>query len=248
MSKAKPENLHEILKYNSFNELPDPNPLPERKIFLHQSKPSYEASSSHDIKANRYEKRLRFEYGCSEAIPAEFDPELLEVDLQARLQLNAENEDLAPVDPEYQSGDDELSELGDNEDYQKCEHIPNLIYTEELNYSFESLSDVSVTESLDSDEYLDEYENNAIINVAIVEKITRVSCQTVVTPTVIRHSVPDVIVRKPAPRIKTGSKPPLSRSAFAHAGLPSPEDGSAAARRYPKAPPYFPYQSKVRRT
>ncbi|KAI1210143.1 uncharacterized protein F4807DRAFT_423953 [Annulohypoxylon truncatum] len=250
MGKVKSENLYEIMKKcNNFNELPDPDPQPERKIFLQQCKPSSKSFSKRDIKARNYENYLRFEYGCSEAIPGEFDPEKLEAVLQAKLKLNTENRDLTTTDSELHRRDEELSELDTTNEYQEFENILNIIYSEEINVSSGSLSDISVTESLDSDEQLDEYENEAIVTVASAEKFTRASPEIGPMATVIRRSAPEPIVRKPTPRIRTGSKPPLSRSAFARAGLPSPKDGSPATttlRGYPKAPKYFPYKSKAR--
>ncbi|KAI1459694.1 hypothetical protein F4805DRAFT_50285 [Annulohypoxylon moriforme] len=244
MSKAKPGNLSEILKNcNNFSELPDPDPLPEREIFLHQCPPSSKTLPKRDIEAQRYEERLRFQYGCSEAMPAGFDPEKLE----ARFRPNAGNSELTTANVEHHLEDDELSELGD---YSEYEHILNIISSEEGDDPFETLSDISVTESLDSDEQLDEYEHEAIINVALAEKFTRVSCEAGPVTTEVRRSAPEPIIRKPTPRIRIGSKPPLSRSAFARAGLPSLKDGSAAAttlRGYPKAPQYFPFKSKARR-
>ncbi|KAI1099081.1 hypothetical protein F4804DRAFT_322904 [Jackrogersella minutella] len=229
------------------------NPLPEHKVFLHQCRPSNKALSKKDIKVMKYEEYLRSKWECSEAMPEAFDPENLEVIRQARFKPHAKNEDIAQVN-ELQSGDDELRELNTGIECREYEHVPDDICSEEENSSSESVAtDFSITESLDSDEQLEEYETEAIINIASSENITRVSCCTETITTVIRRPVAEPVERKPTPRIKTGSKPPLSRSAFAGAGLPSPKDGSpgqrptTTLRGYPKAPKYFPYKKKSRK-
>ncbi|KAI2469106.1 hypothetical protein F4781DRAFT_395828 [Annulohypoxylon bovei var. microspora] len=249
MSRTNSKNLSEILKkYNSFNELPDPNPLPEHKIFLRQCKPSHKAFSKWDIEARNHEEYLRSNYDCSEVMLAGFDPEKLEPVLQARFKPNTEIRDITTDDSELYL-EDELCEVKIDVENQEYEDIPNDVYSKEVNYSSESLTDVSVAGSLD----FDEYESEAIVDVASAEKFTRVSCGTESITTVIRRSVTGSIGRRPTPRIRIGSKPPLSRSAFAGAGLPSPKDGTpgqragATLRGYPKAPKYFPFKSKVRK-
>ncbi|KAK7757497.1 hypothetical protein SLS62_000512 [Diatrype stigma] len=62
----------------------------------------------------------------------------------------------------------------------------------------------------------------------------------------------DVIERQPTPRIKTGSKPPLSKSAYANASYADSSSRDARGRRpsvsstaRPKAPRYFPFRSQM---
>ncbi|KAI0891905.1 hypothetical protein F4806DRAFT_287563 [Annulohypoxylon nitens] len=237
-------------------EFPESDPFAERKVFLHQSKPSSKAYSKRDLEFIKYEDYLRSKYDCSEAMPAGFDPEKLEIVFQSQRKRKNENEelDMADPEPEVQSEDDDLSEIGIIEKRKECERMLNIIEPVEDSISYDSsdISDVSITESLDSDGLLDEYEKEAVIHTASIEKFTRVSPELGPGATGISPPTPISIVnRKSTPRIKTGSKPPLSRSAFAGAGLPSPEDGTpvpATLRGYPKAPQYFPYKKrKVRR-
>ena len=56
------------------------------------------------------------------------------------------------------------------------------------------------------------------------------------------------VERRPTPRIRTGSKPPLSKSAYANS-CPDPDCDSGAAQPITraKAPNYFPYNSRMRK-
>lgn len=74
-----------------------------------------------------------------------------------------------------------------------------------------------------------------------------------VTTTTTATATRDVIDRQPTPRIKTGSKPPLSKSAYANASS-SYADPSCDARGRrpslsstvrPRAPKYFPFRSQM---
>ncbi|KAI0107423.1 hypothetical protein F4776DRAFT_645172 [Hypoxylon sp. NC0597] len=125
----------------------------------------------------------------------------------------------------------------------------NLYSSENLNASSEFLvSDISVTESLDSDERLEEYENEVIIDVASATNITHVISSD---PTIIRRSTTALIERIPTSRIKAGSRPPLSRSAYSSDAVPKLRDEyswkrpSITLSNYPPAPDYFPFKSSV---
>ncbi|KAI5863774.1 hypothetical protein GGS23DRAFT_620611 [Durotheca rogersii] len=67
-------------------------------------------------------------------------------------------------------------------------------------------------------------------------------------------AAPETIERASTPRIKRGSKPPLCRSAFAAAGRPSTKNRgddqtpSTRLKSYPRAPQYFPFRSKARKS
>ncbi|KAI2631200.1 hypothetical protein GGS21DRAFT_491825 [Xylaria nigripes] len=65
-----------------------------------------------------------------------------------------------------------------------------------------------------------------------------------------RQHVPEMLERAPTPRIRAGSKPPLSPSAFVDGGVPclDPRCGgkckrSVKSKKHVKAPKYFPFQS-----
>ncbi|KAI4869847.1 hypothetical protein F4820DRAFT_341911 [Hypoxylon rubiginosum] len=152
------------------------------------------------------------------------------------------------------------------------------VYSQGNNPSCESISTgVSITESLlDSDE-LDGYDSEVTVGTAsrasIISRrsVARVSLHSTRTPTPdAAETTSPFSVRSPSPvpvpaecppececqprrRTGTGSKPPLSRSAFSTAGLPHPKNEYQGGRRrsetltgYPRAPGYFPFQSGLR--
>ncbi|KAI1372161.1 hypothetical protein F4677DRAFT_449649 [Hypoxylon crocopeplum] len=209
MSMSSDDDVVTIIRRsNSFKDLPnDPDSFPARVIFLQQSMPSEIALSEGDAKIRDYEEYLRSKWPCSEAIPPPFDPDRLETVRQIWRQLQAENVDPAQTDIEvpleemyylYGVSDEE------QEQEQEQEHVSKYIYPETPNPSSESSA---------GGEQLEGYDNETAARMAPAVNITKAGEST--TRTTRRP-----VERQPNPRIKTGSKPPLSRSAFARAGLP----------------------------
>ncbi|OTA55862.1 hypothetical protein K449DRAFT_468692 [Hypoxylon sp. EC38] len=232
-------------------ELPDDDdPLFRPKVFLHQPELYLNSQLERDVERIEYEEYLRLKWGCNEAVPEDFDPDNLEIDSQARLKRLMERQEAVRNAINILSmSEPESFELNTDVHYQeKCER-PNNLYSGKSNASSESVtSSVSVAESLDSDERLQVYENEAVINVASVESLTRMVSPD---PTVIRRSMAASIERIPTPRIRAGSRPPLSRSAYSPTAIPTLRDGytwkrpSITLKDYPRAPDYFPFNSSV---
>ncbi|KAI1398620.1 hypothetical protein F4819DRAFT_21718 [Hypoxylon fuscum] len=259
MSREDPcGSFVDVLKRcSTFDDLPDDDsdPFCERKICLHRLGPSDIPSSKGDVENRKHEEYLRSKWQCDEAMPETFDPyklaDKLEVALQGQSKSHAEANDQVLEDDESHC-ENHLSDSG----YGSLD-----LYSEEANTSSESLlSNVSVTESLDSDEQLEGYEDEVNFYTASSASITRVSLDASAEVADVSLSVFRPVTeternleRNPTPRIRRGSKPPLSRSAFSGVGLPRPMDGSQGQRScetlsgYPQAPRYFPSPGKLRK-
>ncbi|KAI2635859.1 hypothetical protein GGS26DRAFT_514877 [Hypomontagnella submonticulosa] len=257
MSETSPDAILSVLKKcKNFNDLPDDSdPFAERKISLHQPGLSNIVLSEGDAEEAKYQEYLRSRWPISEAIPAEFDPDELEASWKRQFGPRVEN------DPNL--GDSKLSlQLADYDSdaveiiFDQVSSLSNMD-PQEANGSSESLcTDGSVTESLDSDEELEGYESEVAVQRAASAKMVRVSICNIPQASaavMCQPSTETIIERKPTPRIRTGSKPPLSRSALSCAGLPSPKEGyqgkgpSMTLKGYPQAPKYFPFRSRVSR-
>ncbi|KAL7619714.1 hypothetical protein AAE478_010256 [Parahypoxylon ruwenzoriense] len=242
------ERLMELLKKcGSFEDLPDVSDsvlcgTQKHKIFLNQTG-SCVSLSKKDAAMKRYEDYLRLKWPCSEAMPPEFDPDKLEAIRKARFPFRT-------ADENFLERKDTLHELATIGKYQKYEDTSGDMYLGEANTSSESLtSDVSVTESLDNEEHLENYESEVVVHVASMENIIPATPER----TTIRRSTACTLERKPTPRIRSGSKPPLCRSAFAGAGQAVAKDGcdgqspGTKLKGYPQAPRYFPFRSRIGR-
>ncbi|KAI1137754.1 hypothetical protein F5Y05DRAFT_386239 [Hypoxylon sp. FL0543] len=247
MSKATPRDPIDVFKScATFSELPNESgPLSERKIVLHRTNPSEEPLSKRDLEFRKYEEYLRLKWGGDEAMPADFDPHKLEAAFKARYKSRMENKDAVRAATEFLV-ENELSKPNTNVQYQEQEYL----YSEQANASSESLfTDVSAAERSYMDEQFDDYENETIVEIASPASKPRVTRTPDSGTDIVSMSAS--IERIPTPRIRAGSRPPLSRSAFSGSGLPSPRDGfpgrrpGETLREYPRAPKYFPFKSKV---
>ncbi|KAI1412018.1 hypothetical protein F5Y13DRAFT_190701 [Hypoxylon sp. FL1857] len=252
MSSASSKNRIDIFKScANFSELPDDdNPWSECKISLKQTEPSKNSLSKRDIEMRKYEEYLRLKWGGAEAMPEDFDPDKLEDVFQARMKYREERKDAVRIATECLSGG-KVSELDTSNTLAQAQEYGSIdSHPAEAKASSESLfKRVSVTESLDTDEQLEGYESEATINAASTAIISRVTGTPDSFTTVIHCPIESPTERAPTPRIRSGSKPPLSRSAFSLDGLPIPSDGhprkrpSDTLRDYPRAPQYFPFTS-----
>ncbi|OTA98088.1 hypothetical protein M426DRAFT_17774 [Hypoxylon sp. CI-4A] len=237
-------------KYELFDGIPDePGPCAERKIFLHQPKQSPLKLSKKDIEVAKRDEHLQMKWNVTDPMPKSFDPIKLEAMFQSRYcpetKSNAtlENSDLISED------DERHALITDIQDFEYKQAFDS-IYSIDANSPLESIdSDMSNAGSLGSEDLLETYEQDAIIDIAEAANPTRIS-QT--QDTVVRNSTADPTLKpNPVPRIRAGSRPPLSRSAFAGVGLPRHRDGAPGdrpamtLRGYPRSPKYFSFKSIV---
>ncbi|KAI0835966.1 hypothetical protein F5Y06DRAFT_114656 [Hypoxylon sp. FL0890] len=235
----------------AFSELPDDDdPWADRKIFLHRTEPSEKPLSKRDIEIRKREEYLRSKWGGNEAMPASFDPNRLEAVFQARPKTLRENNNAVRVATEFLS-EGEVPGFDTDIRSQGQGRGSNDLYREDVNTSQPLSMDPTAVEPQDLDKILEAYESEPIVHTASAAKTAHVTRTPDSDTNIARHSMSAPIERIPTPRIRAGSRPPLSRSAFSSAGLPSPRDGypgdrpSATLRDYPRAPKYFPFESKV---
>ncbi|CAJ2509273.1 Uu.00g142990.m01.CDS01 [Anthostomella pinea] len=242
--------------WKPFDELPDDHDeIPKHQYCLSQPSGLTTASTS-DLDIWRYEDYLRQKWACAEAMPESFDPRQLENARKSRFkpcmreQATSQSEDgLSSGEEEYEDEDDESPEVTP---LAQKSNLDTLCPSQK-NASTESLcSLVSVTSPLDTDEQLESYEGEVTINEASVENINRMKTRPrSTTLSVVERVQSDIPERQPTPRIRSGSKPPLSRSAFANSGLPCLQDGcngrnsAALPAMYHRGQKYFPYKSRT---
>ncbi|KAI1660436.1 hypothetical protein F4813DRAFT_349955 [Daldinia decipiens] len=235
----------------------------QRKIFWHQLGPSNAGFSEGDIEFMEHEEYLRTKWPCSEAMPESFDPDTLESSRQAQFKGHNEGTSATENSAEVLSKND--TKLHDSNAEGQCkvdEQVSYVIHLEEANAYNESVFvDVILPEPLDSGEQLEDYNREVIVKDVSARNILQVSqgsyamsiagdiCGSELVSELIPE--PDPVERKPTPRMGSGSKPPLSRSAYAAVAQPCPKDGYLDKRPcmtlmgYPRAPKYFPFKSRV---
>ncbi|KAI0849515.1 hypothetical protein F5Y00DRAFT_269500 [Daldinia vernicosa] len=261
MSESFPETFVEFPRCNTSNDLPDdPDMSSQSKITWHQLGPSNAGFSKGDIEFMKHEEYLRMKWPCSEAMPESFDPDILEAVRQA--QFKSHNEDKSTTEIGAGVSSENETELHDSNAEGRCkvdEQVSDVIHLNEANASDESVFvDVTLPEPLDSGEQqLEEYNREAIVKDISARNIPQVSQGTYATSIAgdicgsELVSEPDPVERGPPPRMGSGSKPPLSRSAYAAVAQPCPKDGYLDKRPcmtlmgYPRAPKYFPFKSRV---
>ncbi|KAI0148624.1 hypothetical protein GGR57DRAFT_515315 [Xylariaceae sp. FL1272] len=257
----------------SFRDLPDLDNdfVPAREVFLRNQPPPRQRTHRRDREMNQCEEYLRSKWTCTDAMPDSFDPDQLEkAFIRGRLghsrsrdarECRSEQRNTNTMDKAKGATDDQqdLIATGAESTDLKETHPPtvNDVYPSDA----ESQSSSAISESLDTDEQLEGYESEVSINEASTKNITRVKAST--SPITARgrpiSKVFEPLERKPTPRIRKGSKPPLSRSAFSGSGVPclhgtcqggcnGDGKGVVAVGRHAKQPKYFPFKSKVRRS
>ncbi|KAK6953664.1 hypothetical protein Daesc_005969 [Daldinia eschscholtzii] len=261
MSGTLPETFVDFLKrYNTFNDLPDDLEMtPQGKAHWRQLGPSNAGFSKGDIEFMKIEEYLRMKWPCSEPMPAPFDPEKLEATRQARAKSYNEDKSVTEMNA-VDSPENEAGSYGSHvkEQRQIGEHVSDVMYPEEANTSVESLfADVTLPQPPDSGEQLEKYNSKVTIETVSSGSISQVSLNHHVEPMAgdVSYSEPEPelepIMREPTPRMGSGSKPPLSRSAFSGAAMPCAKDGYLDKRPtltligYPRPPRYFPFKSKI---
>ncbi|KAI1505161.1 hypothetical protein F5X99DRAFT_431298 [Biscogniauxia marginata] len=237
-----------LKRCDTFNDLPDDSDQESRYVVPN---PPITVASMTETDKNilRYEEYLRTKWQCLEAMPASFDPEKLEIVRKTQFGAHvsddgSEQVDITPlVSKPNHGGDIHETALGE-------QTLIKDRFSPHENDPTQSIStNTSITESLYTEEQLEGYESDASIKDLSIENINRVRPHSN-TASRVTNVVSGPIEAKNTPRIKAGSKPPLSRSAFARGGEPGLDESSKQLNGstplvYPRAPRYFPFKSRA---
>ncbi|RYP10762.1 hypothetical protein DL764_000458 [Monosporascus ibericus] len=169
-----------------------------------------------DCDHQAYERYLRNKWGCSDAMPDSFDPKKLELKRKALFSTrNIEIAHSITKEPQPPKAEPSISE----------KTKPSVGPQAPLGVPFPASRDglaesvLSVAKSLDSNEQvLDRYESEATASDALTEGSARMR-RRANTFSSSGATIEEPLERKPTPRIRAGSKPPLSKSAYANCGV-----------------------------
>ncbi|RYP68916.1 hypothetical protein DL769_005392 [Monosporascus sp. CRB-8-3] len=199
---------------------------------------SHVARPPPDCDQEAYERYLRNKWRCSDAMPDSFDPKKLELKRRALFSTrNKEKAHSVTKEPEARKAQLPISEET------KLSADPQAPHGLPFPASRAGLAEsvLSVTKSLDPDEQvLDGYESDATASDTLTERSpsTRRRANTFSSPGAVTE---EPVERKPTPRIRTGSKPPLSKSAYANCGVSCADANCTvkARRFFPTRPATF---------
>ncbi|KAI0122467.1 hypothetical protein F4814DRAFT_408829 [Daldinia grandis] len=236
MSETLPETLVEFLRCNLLNDLPDdPDMSSQHKILWYQLGPSSAGFSRGDLELMKHEEFLRMKWPCSEAMPASFDPDKLEADRQA--QSRSRNGDKSTTEISAGVPSKKVTELHHLNIEGQCkvdEQVSDVIHLNEANVSDEFVFvDVTLPEPLDPGEEIEDHNREVIIQDVSARNIPEVSqgiyamsmAGDICGSELVSEPDPDPVEHDPPPRMGLGSKPPLSRSAYATVAQPCHKDG-----------------------
>ncbi|KAI1427742.1 hypothetical protein F5Y12DRAFT_711968 [Xylaria sp. FL1777] len=256
-----PVDMKQRTKFDAVPDLEDYTPV--REIYLQKSE--IDSLTKRPPKTDRdmyqCEKYLRNKWGCNEAIPGSFDPYKLDASFRSQFSTRHEEKggsetcaqrqnpavqpenntlEIAAIEPQDISLQDAPPPSADN------------VYSRECNASHEPIP-TAESELPNTDVG---YESEASISddEKPMENITQARGRT--KSTSISHHPHNTSSETPertlTPRIRSGSKPPLSRSAFVKGGGPCGDKNCQGqckrGRERAKAPEYFPFKSRVRRS
>ncbi len=220
------------------------------RAIYHGSSCSLTPPPSYDVSA--YECYLRDKWKCSDIMPEGFDPDKLEKKRRALLRSRGDG-GVPDVGREPQHLQEEASNgMGD----ESVVYPPGVLYVPSPPCRNHSVASVvsTTTEPLDTDEEPEDYESDGIINETRIERLPSARRRSnAVSGSSATSAVADPVERQPTPRIKAGSKPPLSKSAYANCCASSIDcNCDARGRRArsgsvsrPRAPRYFPFRSQI---
>ncbi|TGJ83114.1 hypothetical protein E0Z10_g5645 [Xylaria hypoxylon] len=215
-----------------------------------------------DRDISRCEDYLRTKWGCTDAIPDAFDPYKLDAALRLRFpaknrqERSDETREQAPG-PTVQPQDDDPptapTEPQDTPLEDAYVHSPESVYSCGCNASYESLNTDEQNIGYDSEVCTSDDEAPESTRPTRSRSRSRSNSNTSSRRGRTRSGTPEQT--SSTPRIRTGSKPPLSRSAFVEGGVPCLDKQCQGAckrgvvvRGRSKPPPYFPFKGRVRRS
>ncbi|KAI5922986.1 hypothetical protein F4810DRAFT_232947 [Camillea tinctor] len=242
MDTSSSSNLIDIMKRcHDFSDLPDDLNLGIKSYSISNLPPNIASMSEADRNIMRYEEYLRSKWQCAEAMPESFDPEKLELIRKMRYGALKKKIRKNPSDLEI-NRDGDIGEQSLNEDAHP--------YHEDDSSKIED-SDIdslinSIIESLNTKEHIEGDESDAIVDSTSNEDTTKARPRS----KSVSRSAPAPTEQKKEPRIKSGSKPPLSRSAFARGGETGVDGNGEGVNGttpivYPRAPKYFPFKGRA---
>ncbi|KAI1485142.1 hypothetical protein F5X96DRAFT_691320 [Biscogniauxia mediterranea] len=251
---SSPGKLIDIMKQcHDFSDLPDDFNLQARSYRTSNMPPNIASMSEADRNNMKYEEYLRSKWHCAEAMPESFDPDKLEIIRKMKYRTSAgkvSSKKILEAPLVLEINDDEsIGEPSPSEYTHPSLEDPS---PEDISTDasvIDSLID-SIIESLNTEKQLEGYESDAVAvkgasteNMAKVKPRSKTVGQASQSP-----SVPTGPKREP--RIKSGSKPPLSRSAFARGGETSIDESAQGVSGttpivYPRAPRYFPPKGRA---
>ncbi|KAI3339617.1 hypothetical protein F4824DRAFT_498316 [Ustulina deusta] len=215
----------------------------------------------------QFEEYLRNKWGCNDAIPESFDPDKLEALLRSRLPTRHKQEKSSETreqtqEPVLWPEDDAPGTAATEPQAMPLKDTsppsPNSIYSCGCSASCESLSTGSVTGLLDTDGQIGDYDSEALTSDDEIstEDIAQARERSNSNTASSRGRTASETPRRPStPRIRAGSRPPLSRSAFVEGGVPCVEKRcrgqckrGVVVRGRVKPPVYFPFKTRVARS
>ncbi|KAI0534001.1 hypothetical protein GGR58DRAFT_505784 [Xylaria digitata] len=240
------------------------NYTPVREIYLQKN--MEDSPTKRPPKADRdmyqFEDYLRNKWGCTDAMPDPFDPEKLDAVLRSRFPARRKNryERLRETGKSIvETQDHDLIAAPRESQGTPLEDAytrsPNSIYPCGYNVSTESPSTKS------SHGFLDTCERDGHVSEVLTsddetsENITPVRARSGSNASSRRgRTMSETQERQSTPRIRAGSKPPLSRSAFVEGGVPCLDEQCQGAYKHgvivkghSQPPPYFPFANRRRR-
>lgn len=266
-----PERLTDyLMRFEDYNDLPDDLDIENEPSVTYEIGQTATPPPRSDLVA--YECYLREKWHCSDTIPGEFDPDELERKRQALLKSSllpspAGQETDALGDSTNDEPQPESSSNMDEDDYEPTTAVNpsgwlTVPFPTYENSSAESI--VSITESLDTEGF---YDDDVTVGEAQEQRMSRVfmrpraNAVSSSAPTSPVESLPPPPLpaksaeRQPSNRrIRRGSRPPLSKSAFSNVNCCGAQCTDANCRMgvrrssvaaSPKAPRYFPFRSRM---
>ncbi|GAW24404.1 hypothetical protein ANO14919_139880 [Xylariales sp. No.14919] len=258
---------HAMKQGNRFNDALD-DYTPVREVYLRKSTMDTLAKGPPKIDRDVYrcEDYLRNKWGCTDAMPDSFDPVKLDAALRARLpaknrrQQRGKTGKEAPGPVVQPPGNNLVTMLRGPQDTPLQDaygRSPDDFYLSGSNASHESLSAKSANRILDTGETAEGYESDACTSDDDIptENISHTRARSNSSTSSRRgRTAPGAPERASSPRIRSGSKPPLSRSAYVEGGVPCLDEKCQGAckrgvvvRGRSRPPPYFPFRSRGRR-
>ncbi|KAI1362188.1 hypothetical protein F5Y08DRAFT_283583 [Xylaria arbuscula] len=203
-----------------------------------------------DREISKYEDYLRNKWGCNDAIPDSFDPDKLDAALKSA-RSRQQRSDRTPEQVKESSTKPviDLMMVTETETREKLQdHAPSLSTEVNSNHLCECSASTDTGDqppSYDSEASISDKERSS-------ENTTQTRGRSRSNAISHQRTSSETTERSTTPRIRAGSKPPLSRSAFAAGGVPCENEGCQGqyckreAHRRVKAPAYFPFKSRGR--
>ncbi|KAI0965877.1 hypothetical protein F4678DRAFT_484705 [Xylaria arbuscula] len=241
------------------------NYTPVRETYLQQDK--REAMTKRPPKTDRdmYEREdyLRNKWGCNDAIPDPFDPDKLDASFRAKFSMRNRQKEQSETRKKTQEliiqpeTNIPATAAPESQKISLDDATPlssSGIRSFRCNASSESIFTTSANQSLDNNEQILAYESEASASdyETTTENMTQERGRSMANVSRRGRATSDAKEGPSTPRIRAGSKPPLSRSAYVDGGVPCEDERCRGdckqGRGHGKPPVYFPFKSRVRKS